>query len=502
MFTTLYANLRDRAVILALVLGLLATCWPAAPAAAQGAASASRPEYATLKAKTEQRFQVLVTRQSLVLVPRAAIKGVTNIELSDGLVLIDGNAVTGKELKAVLGGDTETVVQLSFLDAAVRRQLFEPVKAGAPARDAAEAETPSRTAPSAGKPRSDVSDSTIVVTDEWAIGGRSRKGGARVRIAGDVRVGENEQVPNDVVAILGSALIDGAVNGEVVAVGGNVKLGPKALVTGSVTSVGGAIERASGSRIDGEINEVRVTVPNMRPYTHFVAPWRGWTWLSSPFGASVELAGTLVRISIVGLLAVLLVALMPGKVQGVSDRIAAEPWRAAFTGLAAQILFVPLLVLTCVVLAVSIVGIPLLLLVPFVVLGVMVAGLVGFAGTGYAIGERLAHRREQGLGSLIVPLLVGLAVIWAFTVVARFVGLAGGPIRYIVSGVLVVGFIVEYVAWTIGFGGVLLSRFGRRQPAPAYPGTPVDASRGTSFEPPPLEREETPPPGQPPVPGL
>ena len=153
--------------------------------------------------------------------------------------------------------------------------------------------------------------------------------------------------------------------------------------------------------------------------------------------------------------------------QGLSDHIAAEPWRAAFAGLAAQVLCVPAIVLISTVLLVSIVGIPLLLLMPFVVLALLVAGLVGFTGVGYAIGERVAHRDDRrSPSSLIVPLVTGLAVVWAFTLVARLLGLGGAPLRFIVSGVLIVGVIIEYVAWTVGLGGVLLSRFRRRSPMP------------------------------------
>ena len=46
--------------------------------------------------------------------------------------------------------------------------------------------------------------------------------------------------------------------------------------------------------------------------------------------------------------------------------------------------------------------------------------------------------------------MVGLAVVFALTVIARFAGLAGLPVRVVLGTVLVVGFLVEYVAWTVG----------------------------------------------------
>jgi len=55
-------------------------------------------------------------------------------------------------------------------------------------------------------------------------------------------------------------------------------------------------------------------------------------------------------------------------VQQIVARIAAEPLRAGLVGLLAEILFVPVLVVTIVALAISIIGIPLLLLVPFAII--------------------------------------------------------------------------------------------------------------------------------------
>ncbi|MCX6551643.1 MAG: hypothetical protein NTY02_11690, partial [Acidobacteria bacterium] len=284
---------------------------------------------------------------------------------------------------------------------------------------------------------------------------------ARVRFGGDVTIPADEAVNNDVVVILGSAHIEGRVDGEVVAVGGSVYLGPKAEVKGSVTSVGGGIERAAGSRVGGEITEVRVSAPTFGPVVR-VRPWRDWTWFANPFGATADLVGTLVRMGLIGLFAALLVAMVPGPVRRVADRVTTEPWRAGLVGLAAQILFVPLLVLTVVILAVSIIGIPLLLLVPFALVAVLIAFLLGFAGTGCALGQLIARRASGNAQGLLASLVVGLAIIWALPAIARFAGLAGLPAQLALSVVLLVGFLIEYLAWTVGLGAVILSRYGRR----------------------------------------
>jgi len=160
-------------------------------------------------------------------------------------------------------------------------------------------------------------------------------------------------------------------------------------------------------------------------------------------------------------------------VRRVADRVSAEPWRAGFVGLAAQLLFVPLLVITVVVLAVSIIGIPLLLLVPFGLIAVGIALLMGFAGAACAVGRWIGQRAGSGMPGLLAPLVVGLAVVFALTLIAKFLGLAGLPVGVILGALLAVGFLVEYVAWTVGLGGVLLSRFGRRDSQAAVPSIPL-----------------------------
>jgi hypothetical protein len=461
--------MRTRAMMLtlaaaaaALALGVREPAF-AQPASAPRVDPAAHQDVRLLRERAERRFQVIEVRSGLLLVPRSEAARARTIEVNDGQVLVDGAPLTGRELRERLGEDADLVIQLSYLDAAARRAFFAGTPAAAVPPAVPAPPVPPGAAPAA--PR-----------EGWSEVARYRHGGARVRFGGDVTVAEDEQVTDDVVVILGSARVDGQVDGAVVAVGGSVHLGPKANVRGDVTAVGGAVERSAGTVVSGQINEVRVSKPNFGPMAGF-RPWREWRWFGdtvrNPFGTSVGLISTLVRIGLVGLFAGLMIVVLPTPVRRVADRVATEPWRAGFVGLAAELLFVPLLVLTVLVLAVSIIGIPLLVLVPFGLLAVAVALLMGFAGTSCAIGQWVGRRSGGSVPTLVASLVIGLAVVFALTVIARFAGLAGLPIRVLVGVVLVAGFFVEYVAWTIGLGGVLLSRFGRREAPNAAPAMPV-----------------------------
>ena len=140
-----------------------------------------------------------------------------------------------------------------------------------------------------------------------------------------------------------------------------------------------------------------------------------------------------------------------------------QPVKAALVGLAAELLFVPVLVLTCIVLAITIVGIPLLVLVPFAVLFLLLIALAGFTGTALAIGQWA--RRRFGLGSApgFPDVWIGILIILLPTLLGRVIGLSGfvgWPISLLL---LAAGTGVEFLAWATGLGAILSNMFSRWQ---------------------------------------
>lgn len=82
-------------------------------------------------------------------------------------------------------------------------------------------------------------------------------GDSVVSVIGSSRM-EGGTVGDAVVSVLGNTYINGEVRGEVVAVLGNVELGPKAVVHGEVVCVGGQVNRAEGSVLMGNIQNINV----------------------------------------------------------------------------------------------------------------------------------------------------------------------------------------------------------------------------------------------------
>jgi len=391
-----------------------------------------REDIADLRDRLRERYDVLGLQDGIGLVPRARDAGIRIIEVRNGAVSVDGQALTGGEVRARLGADADLILRITYLDAADQRQLAASGQADVPAAAPELPQIPEL--PQTPRQR-DVSRST-------------RRGGDLVRIGDNVTVSRDEVIEGDVVVVFGNAAIDGQVNGELTVVMGNADVGPDAVVRDDVTVVGGTLNRAPGAQIDGSVENVAV------------GPGR---WRASGFpgmlrdtilGRVGSLAGTVLRIALVTLLALVIVAFGRTSIEQIADRASADPIRAGFTGFLAQLLFFPVLLMTIIVLAVSIVGIPLLLLVPFGIALVLVVLLVGFTGVAYHVGRLLNGRFGWTERGAYATVLLGVLTIALVTVVARSAAVIGGS--FLTFPLSAIGYMVEYAAWTLGFGAAIL----------------------------------------------
>lgn len=405
-----------------------------------------------LKTTIESQFRALATQGGVLLIPRRADSGVESIEVLEHTIAVNGRVVTGAELRERLGAGADAVIELTYLEPAARRTLLF-----GPAPEAAPPPPPAQVAPEAGPPAPRPDQP------------RRRRSDARVRIGGSVTVGEDEVVDGSVVAVMGSATVRGEVSDEVVVVLGDVHLGPAANVHGDVTVVGGQVDVDPQARIGGRVNEIAFDIPRIhwRPFQNwnFRRPFPAW-WFSPSF----DLFASSLRMLLIGLLAMMALLLAGRPIEAIERRVGSDPWRSGLVGLLAQLLFVPLLVLTVVILAVSIIGIPLLLLVPFALLALLAALLVGFAGVACRLGRVAQQRFGLSPENRYVVLLIGLVAIWALTLAGHAIGLGGRALWALAAPVGVIGFLVEYAAWTVGFGAAILTRFGTR---PGLPPAPV-----------------------------
>ncbi len=221
-------------------------------------------------------------------------------------------------------------------------------------------------------------------------------------------------VEGDVTSWSGAIRISGTVLGDVVSYAGSVTLGPGADVRGSVLAVGGAVTREDAALVAGQVLGGE--------------PVAGGRVLSSVFAIfQPELAESdLPRPLVSGMLALTALLLMvacaavwPRRTMGVSLALRHAPRAAASLGVVSALLFGALTLLFTAFLALSLIGLPLIL--PLLLL-VQAPFLVGLTGVARLLGERLGGRAWSSaaivaLGALLIliPLaLLGIsAPIWS-----------------------------------------------------------------------------------------
>jgi hypothetical protein len=130
-------------------------------------------------------------------------------------------------------------------------------------------------------------------------------------------------------------------------------------------------------------------------------------------------------------------------------------------------------VLGCIALAISIVGIPALLVwVPLFPVGAVVAVLLGYIGVAHAAGESWGERNYYGSdwfrrGNSYYFIMTGFMLLGALFFAGNVVHMAGPWLDFIKGILFFFGVVLTWGAATVGFGAVLISRGGSRPVQPA-----------------------------------
>jgi hypothetical protein len=280
--------------------------------------------------------------------------------------------------------------------------------------------------------------------------------GTRIAFGQDVRIERDEEVTDAVVVVGGSVTIDGRVRDGVVVAGGNLHLSSTADVRGDIVLVGGQLTRDTGSQLVGDINYVSFGEWSRRNFGWFPSIRFG------EIGRWLSLAGTLARISVLGILMAMMLILARAPVARVGRAALAEPLRALIIGLAAEIFFVPVLIAGSIGLAITIIGIPFVaVLVPIAIVMLVFSFVLGFTALACRIGEWIEDRLGWQPGNAFVATTIGFVVLLVPTLLARFVDVASVSAAPLTWMLVTIGLTVEFVAWTMGLGAAVMTGLGR-----------------------------------------
>jgi hypothetical protein len=270
----------------------------------------------------------------------------------------------------------------------------------------------------------------------WVFGGNA-----------DLRSGS--RVSGDIHIFGGKLTVDGLVEGDIQAAGGNVQLRDNADVRGDITIAGGSLSRSNGAQVQGDIVDQRsgpftfprpgivpVTPPNMN--------------FANPF---LELVSFLFQSLLTAALAVLVALFIPVQTERVARTVVTQPLISGGLGLVTVVI----LPIVMIVLLVTIILIPVSLLLG---LALGLAMLFGWIAIGLELGKRMARLFKS---EWTLPLAAGVGTLTLSLVI-------GGAGKY----VMCIGWLLPTLTALVGLGAVLLTRFGTQSYPPFSPpyGTP------------------------------
>lgn len=248
---------------------------------------------------------------------------------------------------------------------------------------------------------------------------------------------------NDAVVYGGNLTIGGHVRGDAVAFGGNIRLLPSAVIDGDTVAFGGTVHKADGARVHGEQvafgghglgNLVAEGLDH--GLIHVDGAHRPHLAVAHSFSLFSGLAGFFLKFVVCFGVGFLFVMFAPRQMKQVEGDVRRAPLRCLGVGFLAGMVLVVLTVL----LAITIVGI-----LPAILIwgAVGVACAMGFTALAGEVGLRLPVLR--GKKTQASALALGLLVL-------LLLGLIPG-----------LGWVVLWLASTVGFGAVVRTRFGTRR---------------------------------------
>jgi len=307
--------------------------------------------------------------------------------------------------------------------------------------------------------------------EQWERWRREGRDGVHFRMLRNYYLAADATAHEPIVVFGGDATIDGHTDDDVVVIGGTLRLGPTAVVDGDVVTVGGDAVIDPAARVRGTVDTAVVDVPHVDWGVGWPV-WResGWNW--SGWWPLAALSATVLRLTLVLIVSLLLTVVAPDWVRSMGVR-ASSALSSGLLGAVAEILFVPALVAVVVVLAISIVGIPLLGAIPFALALAALAWTGGFAAVAVCLGAWLRGSSVATSTSLVTDLMVGFIAISGLTIVAHVISVGPGWMTPLGWMTRAAGMALEYVAWTIGLGAALSGRFVRPRATPPMPAPSV-----------------------------
>lgn len=280
-----------------------------------------------------------------------------------------------------------------------------------------------------------------------------------VRFGEDVFVGADELVRGDIACFGGDVTIEGRVMGEVVVFGGNLYARSGAQINGDAVVIGGKIEEDPDVNIQGEKIELSGTIPflgfapQFAPHLHLIG------FMTVPIKFIIFLG-----------IAFLILLIMGRRIARGRTYLKIEYFKSFGWGLLVCFIGTFVVPILMVLLAITLIGIPLAILLVLCTVLVLFIGLTVFT---FDLGLRIKERMNLSTVNPYALVLIGTVVLF----LPMFIGNG----LMVISFIWGLGFTIKILANLFilfgiicGIGALFSSRFGSvdKYAGPAMPGVP------------------------------
>lgn len=271
-----------------------------------------------------------------------------------------------------------------------------------------------------------------------------------VKVWDDLHVPVMDDVRGDVVVVFGNAEISGRVDGNVVVVFGNLLLSETAQVTEKIVSVGGRLDQDPCA----EAGDVVAIDLLPRDLDGGLAGFLGEGIL--PF---FMCQGTFLLTLLLAIIAV--VAAPRERFEAITETLRQSPGPCLGMGLITTIVGPLLVAILMAVLIITVIGVPIALLV---FLALVLVVIISVAVSGVVLGQRICGLLGSGCSSSWLTVVVGMSVLHLVSFLGSVTSLTAG-LETVANVLVVLGVLIKTLAFLLGFGALINSRFGGRRPS-------------------------------------
>ncbi len=298
----------------------------------------------------------------------------------------------------------------------------------------------------------------VVIANTFRLAEGNTLNGSLGVIGSTAFIDKGSVVTKDVFVIGGTLSVAGSISGNIIAIGGAVKLDDSAVIYGDITTIGATVNRSPLAVVKGKIIEQTPTILDF----NFNNPSGTPIPPINPVSPIERMLTIALQAFVMAAIAVIAALLLPEPIKRVANAFSEQPAIAGGVGLLVVIGF-PIVLL---ILIITILLIPVALLAVFALVVILVYGWIAL---GYELGKKIGELFHTtwvaavtaGIGTLVLTLVASVANL-----------------------IPCVGWILSALIGLFGIGSVIMARFGSSKYRP-IPRTSLPAQSVNSEVPPP-----------------